>query len=1038
MTYSEQKTSQQPAVKLLQNMGYEYIAPEECVQQRGSLYRVLLNDILQETLQKLNSYEYKGKTYRFSDKNIVQAIKDLDEPLTNGLVKTNEQIYDYLMLGRSYQEDLEDGSKRSFNLQYIDWETLQNNSFQVSEEFSVERENGETARPDIVLFVNGIPFGVIECKKSSVAVEEAISQNIRNQKKEYIPQLFKFVQIILATNRNEAKYATCGTHKKFWSVWKDTNPLNKEEDSVWLKSKLNKLVTGRIPTKQDRHIISLFDKKRLLEFTRFFILYDKNEKKIARYQQYFAIKALQRTVVKSSSSGNRQGGVIWHTQGSGKSITMIMFAKAILANKSISDPKVIVVTDRINLDKQIRDNFSHTRMNPARAMSGNHLISLIQDENKNIITTLIHKFALASTKKVINQSQNIFVLIDESHRSQYNLLHNNMKDVLPNACYIGFTGTPLMKSDLKNTMRKFGSNKPIHQYTILDGVKDQTIVQLLYEGKMIEQTVNKSAIDNRLEIITRNLNKVQKDEVLKKWSRFEKIASSSQRINLIAYDINEHFSKSFKVAGNQFKAMLATYSKAEAVEYYRAFEDLGDLKTAVVISPPDQREGHEDTTKKSKMKVHKFWDEMMEKYSGADDYESSIKDDFVNGDKLDLVIVVDKLLTGFDAPRATVLYIDKPMKEHTLLQAIARVNRLFEGKDYGYVIDYRGLLVELDEALDMYSGEALKDFENAEIKGALFDVKKVIGDLKEAHAQLWDFFKPLKRNDDLEKLELRLEEDKTRNEFYDILSIYSRNVAIAIASEAIYFEMGREQIVFYKSELRFFQELRRSVKLRFSDGIDHQEYEAKMQKLIDNYIAAEKVIRITKPVDILDKEGFESELKRLRTPRARADAIRTRLSKSITKKMDENPSYYKKFSERIEEILKKYKAGRINELEYFAGMKKVMQDYRSGRSVLSYPTSISCNENAQAFYGSIKESFNEIDERSLDVKLFAELAQKIELIMKDHIKVDWKNNPEVHKRITQEIDDLLFDFGLDHKFELPIKIIDELIENLKTIAMRRF
>ncbi|MFC1898376.1 type I restriction endonuclease subunit R [Candidatus Cloacimonadota bacterium] len=1037
MQYTEHSSSHVPALQLLKKMGYNYISPESCLEQRGSHYRVILKETLYKKLSELNSYEYKGQKHKFSQGNIEQAIKDLDEPLKSGLVKTNEQIYDYLMLGRSYPETLPDGSRRSFDLKYIDWENIENNVFHITEEFSVERSNGEYARPDIVLFVNGIPFAVIECKKPSITVDEAVSQSIRNQKKEWIPQLFKFVQIVLATNRNEAKYATCGTDKKFWSVWKDRDSNNKEKDSKWLTQKLNEYIVDRDPTNQDKHIISLLSKERLLEFTRFFVLYDKNVKKIARHQQYSAVKALMNTITISSSSGNRQGGIIWHTQGSGKSITMIMFAKAILANREINDPKVIVVTDRINLDKQIRDTFSHTRLSPARAKSGNHLISLIKDENKSIITTLIHKFALASSKKVINQSQNIFVLIDESHRSQYNLLHNNMKEVLPSACYIGFTGTPLMKSDLKNTMIKFGSNKPVHQYTILDGVEDGTILPLLYEGKMVDQTVNKAAIDKRLDIITRNLTKPQKTEVMQKWSRFEKIASSSQRINLIAYDINEHFTKNFKVENSQFKAMLATYSKAEAISYYRAFEDIGELNTAVIISPPDQREGHESTTRESKQKVQLFWLEMMEKYNSAEEYESYLKEEFVNGDNIDLIIVVDKLLTGFDAPRATVLYIDKPMKEHTLLQAIARVNRLFDGKDYGHIIDYRGLLVELDQALETYSGEALNDFDQADIQGAMYDVRKVIGDLKQAHAQLWDFFKPLKRNDDIEKLELKLEDDKTRSEFYDISSIYGRNVGIALASEAIYFEMGRDNIIFHKKELRFFQELRRSVKLRYSDGIDHKEYEAKMQNLMDNYIAAEDVIRITNPVDILDEEGFEKEMERLQSPRARADAIRTRLTKSITKKMNENPAYFKKFSERIKEILEKYKESRINEAEYLSNMKEILKDYRTGKSNISYPECIQGNENAQAFYGILNEMLN--SKELVPAKdAIAVLANDIESIIQHNVKVDWKDNPEVHKKISQEIDDLLFDFSSRHKLNLEINQIDKIIENLKTIAMRRY
>ncbi len=1037
MKITEQNSSHGPALELLRCMGYEFIEREDCERERGGTGRVIMRDTLRKKLKELNSYEFKGESFKFSDRNIEQAIEDLDIPLTTGLVRTNEQIYDYLMLGRTYQEEMPDGTRRSYNLYYIDWENLENNSFHVTEEFSVDRDNGDTARPDLVVLVNGIPLGVIECKKPSKPLNEAISQNIRNQKKEWIPNLFKFVQVILATNRTEAKYATCGTAKKFWSVWKDLDKA-KTSDSKWLKDRLTQYLPTRTPTEQDRHIISLFSRERLIEFTRFFVLYDLDKKKIARYQQYFAIKALMNTIKDTNSSGNRQGGVIWHTQGSGKSITMIMFAKMLLADKEIMNPRVIVVTDRINLDKQIRDNFAHTRMKPARANSGQHLMSLIKDENKQIITTVINKFASVSAKKAINQNQNIFVLVDESHRSQYKELHNNMKEVLPNACYIGFTGTPLMKSDLKNTLKKFGSNTPIHQYTIMDGVKDGTILPLLYEGRLIEQTVNRRAIDNRIEAITRDLNETQKEEVLRKWSRFEKIASSSQRISLIAFDIEEHYTKHYKVEGAQYKAMLATSSKADAVSYYKAFQESGRLRSAVVISSSDQREGYEDTSEESKLKVNKFWNEMMERYGSAEDYETIIKDEFVKGDELELLIVVDKLLTGFDAPRATVLYVDKPMKEHTLLQAIARVNRLFEGKDYGYIVDYRGLLVELDEALDLYSGEALEDFEQKDIQGVMFHIKKIIGDLKEAHAQLWDFFKPVKRGDDLELFELKLADKKRRNEFYDVLCRYSRNVGIALSSEAIYFEMGREQIQYHKRELKFFQELRRSVKIRYSDGIDHKEYEAKMQQLMDNYIAAEDVLHITKPIDILDREGFEKELERLKSPRAKADAIRTRLTKSITEKRNENPAYYMKFSERIAEILRRYKEGRLSEAEYLQEMRKVTKDYRDGKSDVKYPESIESNGHAQAFFGTINELLPSLKKDYINPDKIAELALMVVSIVKQNIKVDWQDNQEVHKKIKQEIDDLFYDYTQEQEIEIPYERMDEIIGNMLTIAMNRF
>ncbi|MBS4171824.1 type I restriction endonuclease subunit R [Bacillus sp. FJAT-49736] len=1028
-SYDERYISQKPAIEVLQSIGYEYIAPEHAEIMRGNLNNVLLRTVLEEKVKEFNFYEYKGKTYKFSDSNIQQAIRDLDEQLTDGLIKTNEKIFDTLMLGRTYTEFLTDGSKKSFTIQFVDWENFQNNVFHVVEEFSVERMDGRgNVRPDIVLFVNGIPFAVIECKKASISMEQGISQMIRNQGKDYVPQLFKFVQIVMSTNKNETKYATCNTPKKFWSVWK-------EEQELWLGTLLDNNIKGRMPTMQDKNIISLFHPERLLELTHFFTLFDKDVKKVTRYQQYFAIKEIIKTIEERDEEGNRQSGVIWHTQGSGKSLTMVMLAKYILSDLSDFNPQVVVVTDRVELDKQIHKTFNHTRLKASRATSGSHLVSLINDNNADIVTTLVHKFDTASTKQKPIQSKDIFILVDESHRTQYGELHIKMKKVFPNACYLGFTGTPLMKKE-KSTMIKFG--KLIHTYTIADGVRDKAIVPLLYEGKMVEQSVNRQAIDNRLEMITRNLNGKQKEDVMKKWSIFERIASSDQRISMIAFDINQHFLDNYKTQGNQFKGMLATNSKIEAIRYLEAFEELEDLNCAVVVSPPDQREGHETVDEESKDKVQRFWKRMMDRYGTPEAYEDAIKEEFINGDEIDLLIVVDKLLTGFDAPRATVLYIDKSMKEHTLLQAIARVNRLYEGKDYGFILDYRGLLEKLDQALEMYSGAGLENFDPKDIKGAIHDVISVIGQLRQCHSDLQQLFAPVKNKKDAEEFEVFLEDEELRSEFNDVLSKFGRNLGIALESEKIYISLPPGELQIYKKDLKFYQELRKSVKLRYSDTIDHKEYEAKMQKLMDNYISAEQVIRITNPVDILNEKAFEEELNRLGSKRAKADAIRTRLTKSVSKKWDENPAFYKKFSKRIEEAIQAYKDKRISESEYLNKMKDIMKDYRKGESDDNYPDAIKKNQNAQAFYGVTKDIMSEVKETSQIYDVLGNLALKMDNIIKEYKKVDWHDNIQIHNRIAQELDDLLYDFSMEHKMDLDFDQIDKIIEQVKSVALRRY
>lgn len=1026
--YSEENVSKNPAIDVLKSLGYIYLSATDATLKRDNTYNVLLTDILKKQIKVLNSYEYKGEEYSFSDKNIEQAIRDINHPLTAGLVKTNEKIYDDLMLGKSYEEYLPDGNKSSFTLKYIDWNTPENNVYHVVDEFTVERADGRSfKRPDIVLFVNGIPFATIECKRSSIDIQQGIEQTIAYQNNNNIPHLYKFIQIVMVSNKNESKYGTCGTPARFWSIWR-------EEYEDWLQEKINIHIHGRMATNQDQRIISLFSPERFLELTRYFLVFDKNEKKIARYQQYFAVRETIKSITSFDKRGLRKGGIIWHTQGSGKSLTMVMLSNYILAN--ITDSQVIVVTDRINLDKQIKNTFAHTRLTPNRASSGKNLVDLINDKKADIITTLVHKFDTASKSNFKIEDRDIFVLVDESHRTQYGELHTKMRLVFPNACYLGFTGTPLMKKE-KNTMVKFGQRRPIHTYTIADGVEDKTIVPLLYEGKMIKQIVNQKAIDNRLAMITRNLNDKHTEEVKQKWSRFEKIASSDQRIQFIAFDINEHFLNNYKIEGFHFKAMLATNGRKQAIRYLEAFKELGDLNAAVVISSPDQREGQVEVDVLSEDKVLEFWNKMMEKYGDEDNYEETIKNEFLDGE-LDLLIVVDKLLTGFDAPKATVLYIDKQMREHSLLQAIARVNRLHEGKDYGHIIDYIGLIKELDEAMQIYSGSGLENFDPEDLKGALFDVKMIIGKLRQAHSRLLDIFIPVKNKNDVEEYELRLANREIREEYYKVLNNFSKNLSIALESEKIYEALGREQLGLYKKELKFFQKLRQSVKLRYSDNIDYKEYQGKMQNLMDTYIVSEEVIRITNPVDILNEEGIEKELERLNTPRAKADAIRTRISKRIDIKWDEDPAFYKKFSEKIKETLDDYENKRISEREYLEKMQKLRTDFKSGNSGIQYPENIRRNKDAQAFYGVVVNIVGRNNDLNNRKELVAELSFNLDKIIAKHSKVDWHDNIEVHKRIEQDIDDLLFDFININDIDLSFEEIDEIIDNVKMLALNRY
>lgn len=1025
-TYNEDSISKYPAIELLKKLGYIYISPEECAVERGSKYDTVLKNILRSQLIKLNGYTYANKERKFSSANIERAIEDIDEPLTDGLVKTSEKIYDMLLLGRSYAENLGDGKILSFNLKYIDWDNFENNVFHVTEEFSVDNiDRSKNARPDIVLFINGIPFAVIECKAPTISADQAVEQTIRNQTDDYIPQLFKYVQIVMATNKNTVKYSTTGTPKKFWNVWR-------EQDTEFLQNGLNKCITDRIPTEQDKNIISLFSKQRVKELIKYFILYDANVKKICRYQQFFALKEIIKTVTTYTDNGNRCGGVIWHTQGSGKSLTMDMVSKYILMELSAYNPRVIIVTDRKELDSQITATFSHTRLNPARATSGRHLVQLINEGKADVITTIINKFNTAEKNAVKIESKDIFVLIDESHRTNYGQLATKMRTVFPNACYIGFTGTPLMKKE-KNTISKFG--KLIHKYTIKDGVDDGAIVPLIYEGRFVDQKVDEKNIDLWFEQRTKRLTDAQKDDLARKWSSIRRLSSTDARIKRIALDIYNHYTEGYKNTG--FKAMLATNYKRDAVRYLECFESFGDLNCAVVISSPDMREGIDDIDESTDNKVIQFWNKMMKQYGDENKYEETIKNKFCDGE-IDILIVCSKLLTGFDAPVCQVLYIDKELKEHGLLQAIARTNRIAEGKDYGLIVDYRGLIEKLDDAMEMYSGAGLEKFDSSDLKGVIVDVISAVGSLREAYSNLESVFSGISNKTDTEEYEIALADEKIREKFYGCLSAFGRTLSVVLNSEKAYSAVPREELEKYKHSFVFYSKIRRSVKIRYFDAVDNAEYEPLMQNLLDTHLSVAGLKQITAPVDILNKTDLEHELEELGTARAKADAIVSRMTKSISEKYDENPAYYESFSKLIEDTLKSYREKIISDAEYLNKMRQIISDYSKGNSGISYPESIRNNVHAQAFYGVISAIFSDLDDVDVSADFAAEMSIAITDIVSKHSQVDWTNNKTIHDRIAQDIDDLFFEYEKERGLKLSFDTIDKIIENVKTVALRRF
>jgi len=1056
--YKEEISSQIPALQLLIALGWQYLTPHEALYLRGGREKdVVLTGVLEPWLREHNRVQLKGATYPFSDANIREAINRLVNEPFQSLTLSNERIYELLTLGTSLTQTIH-GDRKSHSLRYIDWQHPEANVYHVSDEFSMEKRGShETRRPDIVLFVNGIPLAVVECKRPDLelesgekAVAEAVSQMLRNQGEGEIPHLFVPSQLLLALSRNDALYATTGTPKKFWSIWRE-----EEEIDLIVQELINRPLAAvvqdrlynwrpyarqvrehfdtlgeRLPTEQDHLVYALLRPARLLELAYQFVVFDGGVKKIARYQQYFAIKATINRVAHRNAQGRRTGGVIWHTTGSGKSLVMVMLAKALALHPNIANPKVVLVTDRVDLDEQIWKTFKACGKAVVQATSGRHLVRLVKgklsagERQAAVITTVINKFDRAALDKARDEGVNVFVLVDESHRSQYGTMHAKMLRVFPNACYIGFTGTPLTRQE-KSTAEKFGSF--IHTYPMRQAVADKAVVPLLYEGRVVEQAVDKAQLERWFERTTRHLTPEQRADLKRKMSRSEAVNATEQRLKEIAYNVALHYEQTFR--GRGFKAQLATPSKRIGVKYLRFLQKYG-IDAALVISPPDTREGHEEVDGELP-EVQAFWGQMMARYGSDEEYNRQILASFARADGVEILVVVDKLLTGFDEPRNTVLYVDKPLKEHTLLQAIARVNRLAEGKDFGYIVDYRGVLGELNEAINLY--DALAEYDAADIAGTFSDVGEEIARLPQLHSDLWAIFAPVSNPRDAEAMERFLEPEDRRQRFYKALTGYARALGVALASVRFYEETPETRVQRYKDDLKFFDGLRRSVKLRYAETVDYREYEAKVRKLMDEHVRALDTVAITALIDIFDVEQFDAEVERLGTPAAKADTILHRMKRTISEHMDEDPVFYRRFAELVEEAITAYRQGRLDQLEYLHLARGRLEQMRSGRAS-DLPVQLAPYRHAPAYFGVLREPLTGY---GLDEERIARAAIRQEEIIEANKVTDWETNLDIQNQIRSQLDDYFFDLERAAGVALDTEALDLMIEQVLEVAKAR-
>jgi type I restriction enzyme R subunit len=1068
-SFKEDHISQIPALQMLMNLGYTYLSPAEAERLRGvKTTNSLLEDVLRKQLKIINSEKRisSNRTTYISDANIengIQVMKNL--PMNEGYIAACEKVYNLLTLGQALEQSI-DGDKKSFTLQYVDWKNISNNVFHVAEEFSVMRSTSkEHYRPDLVLFVNGIPLCIIECKRPDMKepLKQAISQHLRNQQEDGIRSLYVYSQLALSIATQEAAFATNATPEKFWSKWQEKFSNDEEERNY--RSKLQELKNQPLlssvkenlfaerfkyvrqyfdaleqeeilPTIQDEYLFGLCSPERLMDIVFNFILFDNGEKKVARYQQFFAIK---KTIhrIKTIENGRRKGGVIWHTQGSGKSLTMVMLAQAIAMESNIRNPKIVLVTDRTDLDNQLTGTFRKCGLFVENATTGQRLVELLESKSDSVVTTIINKF-VAAVKKISKplESHDIFVLVDEGHRTQHGIFNIDMQKTLPNACFIAMTGTPLFKKD-KSTAAKFGGL--IDSYTVDQAVNDKAVVPLLYEGRLALQDVNASPIDTFFGMISEPLNDYQKADIKKKFARYDHLNSAEQKMRMIAWDISYHFRDNWQ-GRTPFKGQLVCDKKVNAIKYKEYLDEIGIVSSEVLISSIDEREGEDSAFGKSTEKENQFWKKMMDEHGNSKSYEKNIINRFKNQKDPEIIIVVDKLLTGFDEPKNTVLYLTRNLQGHKLLQAIARVNRIYPDKEFGYIIDYYGVIENLDDALQLYS--SFEDFDNEDLNGTLTNIADEIKKLPQKHSDLWDIFKAITNKRDAEAYEQLLKDEAIRVLFYDKLAAFARSFKLALSSIQFHRDVEEKIINRYKEDLSMFLKLRLAVIERFSDQIDYKQYEGQIQKLIDTHITTEKIETITELVNIFDKDKFQQEVENTTGKAAKADKIASRTAKHITEKMDEDPAFYKKFSQMLKETIADYEERRINEAQYLARVREIMNNVLAHTDI-DIPVQLKNKDVAKAFYGLTSEALSvkiqdDIIRKEISIQTALNIDELIQTSVLDNGKpiVDWQFKTNITGKLLIEIGDYLIDevrdkYNVDISFEEMDKIAYDCLEVAK-------
>lgn len=1021
----ESQTQQRVKTFLQESLRYRYLGHWQDREGNSNVEEGLLREWLQKQWH--------------TEKLIGKVLREIDQAKTisgsRNLYQANRAVYDLLRYGVKVKPEI---NETTLTIWLIDWNNPENNDFAFAEEVTVEGVHKK--RPDIVLYINGIATGVLELKRSTKSVTEGIRQNLDSQKPEFIEPFYTTVQFVMAGNDTEGlRYGVTETPEKYWLHWKEENSEN----------------TGNDPLLDE--LGQVCSKGRFLELIHDFIVFDAGTKKACRHNQYFGVKAAQERVAA------RESGIIWHTQGSGKSLTMVWLAKWIREN--VENARVLLITDRKELDEQIEKVFKGVKEAIYRTQSGADLIHTLDRNEEWLICSLVHKFGSGDNMsdkdldefvqeiqshihKGFSAKGRIFVFVDECHRTQSGKLNEAMKSFLPDdAMFIGFTGTPLLKKDKQKSVEVFGPY--IHTYKFDEAVEDKVILDLRYEARDIDQSLtSQKKIDQWFELKTKGLSDLGKAQIKQRWGTLQKVLSSRDRLNKIVSDILMDMETRDRLKSGHGNAMLVTSSIYAACQVYEMFQKTGFADQCAIITSynpkvsdikgEETKEGQTEKLKKyevyRKMLANHFKEDEDSAMNKAEQFEEEVKKQFVKEPgQMKLLIVVDKLLTGFDAPPATYLYIDKQMRDHGLFQAICRVNRLdTEDKEYGYIIDYMDLFKSLEQSIQDYTGEAFENFDKEDVDGLLKDrLQQGKEKLEQVRESIKALCEPVEPPYDTpaylqyfvgpsNQPEVQKDNEPKRLELYKLTSAYVRAYA-DLANEMTEAGYSQQEAYAIKQEVTHYEKVREEVKLASSDYVDMKLYEPAMRHLLDTYIRAEESETLSTFDDLslvqLIVEKGEAGLEQLpedikQNQEAMAETIESNVRKLIIDESGVNPRYYEKMSQLLDELVEKRRQEAIEYQNYLQEIIQLAKKASNPSTGGSYPEGIN-TPALQALYDNLEEEGQSLaaepqmpygnGSQGSTENEKAQIAKELDQAIKNAKEAGWRDNLFKKRKVRNAI-----------------------------------